>query len=492
MSPLRLLDAVLDWLTPPSLREEPLLLDRARTILGSAVLAAVFVPVFSIHYFKLEHPAMGWGIVTAGGAMLASALLLRFTGLLRLCRELLTASFFGMVVWMCYVNGGLGSSSAPWFLLVPVAATFIGGRGTGLFWSLCSVTAVLIFFLAEQRHWPLPASPIPAALHPELLTRSMVGLSVVLLAMAWIFESGKAKGLARLEEGRQRAEADQRALKQLLEDLAGVAKTVAEASASIQAQSGDIQEIMHRQAREARQMSEDLHSVAAQGQAGAEQSGAAAQDARSAGERADASGVSMASMHAELARAAETVVQSAARIEDLGRQGDEIAQIAQVIRAIADQTNLLAFNAAIEAAHAGEAGKGFAVVADEVRQLAERTGTATEEIEAKITAILGHTQQAVTLMRDASERVQTTLAGASSAGQELAQVIASSRSASDQISHIAATAEAMAGRLGGLLEAVRVLEQDMEQASGASDTIAQGVHALDASAQELDRRIRQV
>lgn len=487
MAPFRLLDTVLDWLTPDSVRRDPLQHGRARTILGSAVLASLFVPVFSIHYFKLHHPAMGWGILGAGAAMLGSALLLRITGWLRLCRELLTASFFGMVVWMCYVNGGLESSSAPWFLLVPVAATFIGGRGTGLFWTACSLSAVLIFFAARQQGWSLPQSPIGPELHPQLLTRSLVGLSLVLLAMAWIFESGKAASLAQLESGRQRAEADQLALQRLLEEIARVSRTVAAESSAIQEGSRGIQETMHHQALQSQRMSAEIVAIAGLGREGADRSGEAADGARAAGRMAEAGGGAMEAMRAELAQAAEAVVQSTARIEDLGRQSDEIAQIAQVIRAIADQTNLLAFNAAIEAAHAGEAGKGFAVVADEVRKLAERTGSATEEIESRIGAALKHTDEAVSVMREGNRRMRATLAGAEETGGMLTQVIAGTQRAADQIGAIAAREADLASRFDQLVQDMRGLEQAVGQASGASDTIAEAARTLDSSARELDR-----
>lgn len=486
MAETRLLDAILDWFTPESVREDPLLLGRARTIIGCAVLAAVAVPVFSLHYFKLRHPAMGWGILTAGGVMLASALLLKLTGWLRVSRELLTAAFLGMVVWMCYVNGGIESSSAPWFLLIPVAATFIGGRGAGVFWTVCALGGVLVFFVARQQGWPLPKSPLSPDLHPELLTRSMVGLSLVLLAMAWIFESGKASSLARLEEGRRRAEADQQVLQHLLAGITRVSRIVAAESAGIQSRSRGIQETMHHQALGSRRMSGEIGAIAGLGRESAERSGSAAAGARRAGTLAAESGGAMGAMRGDLSRAAEAVVKSTSRIEDLGHQGDEVAQIAQVIRAIADQTNLLAFNAAIEAAHAGEAGKGFAVVADEVRKLAERTGSATEDIEARISAILKHTGEAVAVMREGNQRMQATLAGAETTGAQLDRVIAETREAADRIEAIAATEADLAARFEGLVREMQGLEHGMSQASEASDAIADAARTLDASARELD------
>ncbi|MDE2441274.1 MAG: Cache 3/Cache 2 fusion domain-containing protein, partial [Betaproteobacteria bacterium] len=124
----------------------------------------------------------------------------------------------------------------------------------------------------------------------------------------------------------------------------------------------------------------------------------------------------------ELERVAGDITESATLIESLGERSKQISSVVGVIREIADQTNLLALNAAIEAARAGEQGRGFAVVADEVRKLAERTSLSTREIETTVSAILEETRHAVQRMQDLSTNMGGTVGMARLAGDSLEQI----------------------------------------------------------------------
>ncbi|MDR1462490.1 MAG: methyl-accepting chemotaxis protein [Azoarcus sp.] len=119
---------------------------------------------------------------------------------------------------------------------------------------------------------------------------------------------------------------------------------------------------------------------------------------------------------------AQSVESSSATIAELGKQSEQISSIVQVIKDVADQTNLLALNAAIEAARAGEQGRGFAVVADEVRKLAERTSAATGEIASMISAIQESSHSAVRAMSHAAEQVEQSVNLADRAGSAIADI----------------------------------------------------------------------
>jgi methyl-accepting chemotaxis protein len=158
----------------------------------------------------------------------------------------------------------------------------------------------------------------------------------------------------------------------------------------------------------------------------------------------------------ELAKSGDSIVQntlaqmvlikdafddSSTAITSLSQQSKEIEDILSVIKGIADQTNLLALNAAIEAARAGEQGRGFAVVADEVRQLAGRTTEATSEVEGAIESMRRETENAVSMMAEGSVKVEQGVAMTNDAASALGNIITSVDNVVEQIQAIAATAE---------------------------------------------------
>ncbi|MBI5886829.1 MAG: type IV pili methyl-accepting chemotaxis transducer N-terminal domain-containing protein [Deltaproteobacteria bacterium] len=138
---------------------------------------------------------------------------------------------------------------------------------------------------------------------------------------------------------------------------------------------------------------------------------------------------------------AQSTSVTADTIKKLGTSSEEIGTIVSVINDIADQTNLLALNAAIEAARAGEQGRGFAVVADEVRKLAERTTKATKEISGMIGTIQTETGKAVNAMAEGTTKVENGVKLANEAGDALMRIVSGVENVTDMISHIATSAE---------------------------------------------------
>lgn len=167
----------------------------------------------------------------------------------------------------------------------------------------------------------------------------------------------------------------------------------------------------------------------------------ASESAKGAKEIAAKGGAVVTQAITAMQEVAESTSVAADTIKKLGKSSEEIGTIVSVINDIADQTNLLALNAAIEAARAGEQGRGFAVVADEVRKLAERTTKATKEISGMIQSIQDETGKAVIAMDEGTKKVENGVRLANEAGTSLHLIVAGVEGVTDMIGHIATSAE---------------------------------------------------
>jgi len=184
----------------------------------------------------------------------------------------------------------------------------------------------------------------------------------------------------------------------------------------------------------------------------------AASDAEQASDDATASETTVREMIEEMSMIGAVVHNSANVIMQLGTSSEAIGEIVQVIEEIADQTNLLALNAAIEAARAGEQGRGFAVVADEVRKLAERTQKATKEITMMITHIQRDTDTAIATMNSGKARVERGEIITRQAGTRLQHIIEHTRNVSSVISNIAEASEQQVGLSVGIVNTISTVQ----------------------------------
>lgn len=179
-------------------------------------------------------------------------------------------------------------------------------------------------------------------------------------------------------------------------------------------------------------------------------------------------------------RIAEIVTAGASTVEKLGQNSTQIGEIIQVINDIADQTNLLALNAAIEAARAGEQGRGFAVVADEVRKLAERTSKATKEIAGKIKLIQTETEKAVNEMQSGKQEALKGKQKAEFAGKSLKNIINETEVVSQLISQVAAASEQQSAT-------AEEISKNIETILNVTNESAQGIQQIVKAAENLNR-----
>lgn len=206
----------------------------------------------------------------------------------------------------------------------------------------------------------------------------------------------------------------------------------------------------------------------------------AAQASKDAGKLAVEGGKVVDETIKGMIRISEVSKMSAETVLELGKGSNQIGEIIQVIDDIADQTNLLALNAAIEAARAGEQGRGFAVVADEVRKLAERTSKATQEIAQMIKHIQKDTEQAVDRMQEGSKEIEQGKLLAEKAGESLKEIIISAENVADLVNQVAAASEEQS-------KASEQITQNIDLITNVTKQSAVGVRQIARATEELNQ-----
>lgn len=281
----------------------------------------------------------------------------------------------------------------------------------------------------------------------------------------------------------------QDSLRQMIGSITSNAIRISELSSSLSSTSNAVANQSHQQSDEATSAASAVEELTASIGNVSGNARASYVLAQEAGNLAQRGGGIVDQASAEMRNIAESVNQSSERIIKLGEHSAKISAIAGVIREIADQTNLLALNAAIEAARAGEQGRGFAVVADEVRKLAERTASSTEEITAMIAAIQTETSNAVKTMHEGQERVESGVAMAEEAGRAMKEISGGSARVVEAVNGISAALVEQSASSNLIAANVENIATMSERNATAVRDVAQASGLLQDSANSLQQAV---
>ncbi len=274
-------------------------------------------------------------------------------------------------------------------------------------------------------------------------------------------------------------------LKEMVSELTTTSEEVTSAATEISASSEEIATGGREQESQLSQIASAIEQMSAAVAEVAQKASEASTTASRAGECAQQGGMIVSNTVEGMHQIQNAVNASASSVQELGKRGDQIGQIIAVINDIADQTNLLALNAAIEAARAGEHGRGFAVVADEVRKLADRTTTATEEVGDSIKAIQQETSEAVTRMQTGTDSVEQGMQQAAQAGDSLQEIVSAAGEVATMIQSIAAATEQQSSASEEVSRGVENVAAVARQASEATSQAAVASTQLSSKAEQL-------
>jgi methyl-accepting chemotaxis protein len=349
--------------------------------------------------------------------------------------------------------------------------------------------------------------------HEQTAIKVLIGLvvTVVLLSVAivvWVVGSLRRsldwgmQAMARISGGdlSQPVEVESgdeigvmlKSLEKMRVELASLMKSINQSSMSLSASSEQLaaaseeaSQSVYQQKQETDQLATAINQMAATVQEVAGNTGHAADAAQQAEKEAAHGQRAVRSTIESINQLAEDIGQSSTVISQLGQESDNIGMVLDVIRGIAEQTNLLALNAAIEAARAGEQGRGFAVVADEVRTLASRTHDSTQEIQTMIERLQAGARESVKMMEGSRKQMDASVRQAAEAGEVLETVLGAVGRITDMNTQIASAAEEQSAVTEEINRNIEVISDVADQNTVTSHQTAEASTELAQTASEL-------
>jgi methyl-accepting chemotaxis protein len=360
----------------------------------------------------------------------------------------------------------------------------------------------------------ISVEPVMVVVNRQVIISSIINLFILILGILWIiayarvlvkdikaiqmsidnadlnmqFNTNRADEMGQLQNSFDRFVGS---IRETLIQVSETATSVASASAEISSSTEEMAAGSQEQTTQSEEIARAVEQMAKSIAVNSENAGEAAHTAEKAKGAAELGGKVVLDTVSGMRQIANVVRESAGTIQNLGKSSDQIGEIIGVIEHIADQTNLLALNAAIEAARAGEQGRGFAVVADEVRKLAEQTTKATKQIAGMIQQIQADSHGAVSTMANATKQVDEGIVLADHAGASLQEIVDISQKVTHMVSQIAVANEEQSSTSEQISKNMEAIASVTQQTASGTQQIARAAEDLNRLTETLQQLVNQ-
>ena len=437
------------------------------------VPATVF---YAALYHYLKAPIAAFATILCTFHFVITLLILK-SGAVNLAASSASFAAFWLQVFLIYSCGGVFGGSIPWLLLVPVIAIFLCGLKEGIIWGIVTVAAVVTIYLMQINE-ALPSSELDTSTLPGASAIFLCGaiasntLLIGLMERQRLASNKKAKdALQSAERSREDAEQNGILMANMIDAaeknaqlLAAATEQLAITSRAILENTATLHNRAHQQVEASESTSNTLLSIS--------------ENMKNSSAKVNDVNTLVHSTKENAANGQRAITETVESMNKIKTNNNEINRAAAMISGVAEQTNLLALNAAIEAARAGEQGRGFAVVADEVRTLATQSNAAAVEIQNSLLLATSSIEDGAAIVENAGNELSQILQAVEDIYQQFSEVRALIETSGKDIVSIAASVQQLNEIAVGNQDSAKEVEEN-------SNHIAQTTNNLSEMANEL-------